>query len=53
MSTVMITHIPSRKSSIPPFPVYPIAVRQYHDMINLGILTEDDEVNEIDPKSNC
>ncbi len=29
---------------IPPFPVYQITVQKYHDMIQMGILTEDDPV---------
>jgi Uma2 family endonuclease len=29
---------------VPPFPVYQITVEKYHDMIQMGILTEDDQV---------
>ncbi|MBI4602482.1 MAG: Uma2 family endonuclease [Planctomycetes bacterium] len=29
---------------VPPFPIYPISVQKYHEMIQKGILTEDDPV---------
>lgn len=43
MSSIKISASP-RQSCIPPLPIYRISVRQYHDMIQAGILGEDDSV---------
>jgi hypothetical protein len=43
VSSIKISASP-QQSCIPPFPIYRISVRQYHDMIQAGILGEDDSV---------
>ena len=43
MSTANVPVRPP-KPRVPPFPVYQITVEKYHDMIRMGILTEDDPV---------
>lgn len=44
MSRAAVSAPPSNQPGVPPFPVYQITVPKYHEMIQKGVLTEDDPV---------
>src|SRR5574341_312259 len=39
-----IQSVPEKSLTIPPYPIWRLTVAQYHDMIKIGVLTEDDPV---------